>query len=118
KQIPYAAVRNLESIGWEWHNYPRYRLYQGEFTQSSWEFTTLEAAQKEAKRWANSNIIDLENNRWIWDNIPAAKKEEYRSRDKVYKVYQGTYSRETWEFAYLEDAVKEALRWQNSYIIN
>ena len=118
QETPYSSVRNVQSIGWEWHNYPRYQVYQGEYTREEWKFATLEAAQKEAKRWANSNIIDLETNRWVWDSISPEKKEEYRQRDKVYKVYQGTYSRAEWEFAYLEDAVKEALRWQNSYIVN
>jgi spore germination protein YaaH len=113
---PYASVRNIESIGWEWHNYPRYQVYQGEFTQDSWLFTNLDDAIREAKRWADSFIIDLETNRWVWDQVK--DKESYRSGDKVYKVYQINYSRPEWEFAYLEDAINEALRWEHSYIVN
>lgn len=112
-----ASIRHIESGGWVWHNYPRYKLYQGTFTQESWEFATLDEAKQEAKRWANSNIIDMETNRWVWDNIPAEKKEEYRKRENTLKVYQGKYSTSDWEFAYMEDAVKEALRWEHSYIV-
>lgn len=118
QQLPYSSIRHIESGGWEWHNYPRYRLYQGEFTQPSWEFTSLEAAKQEANRWANSYIIDLDNNQWIWDRISAEQKAEYRKRDKVYKVYQFAFSKDEWEFAYIEDAIKEALRWKHSHIVN
>ena len=113
---PYSSVRNLESIGWEWHNYPRYQVYQGEFTQESWLFSSLEDAIREARRWADSFIIDLETNRWVWDQVK--DKEKYRAGEKVYKVYQIQYSRPEWEFAYLEDAIAEALRWEHSYIVN
>jgi spore germination protein YaaH len=118
EQLPYAAIRHVESGGWVWNNYPKYRLYQGEITLDYWEFATLEEAQQEAKRWANAHVIALETNKWVWDNISEEKKAEYRARDKVYKVYQGKYSREEWEFAYLEDAIAEAVRWENSYIVN
>ena len=118
KRWDHSAIRHIESGGWVWHNYPRYRLYQGEITLNHWEFATLEEAQAEAKRWANAHVIDLETNRWVWDNIPPEKKAEYRARPKIYKVYQNDYSRKEWEFAYLEDAVAEAVKWENSYIVN
>jgi spore germination protein YaaH len=114
----YSSIRHVESGGWVWNNYPKYRLYQGEITLDHWEFATLEQAQQEAKKWANAHVIELETNKWVWDNISPEKKAEYRARDKVYKVYQGDYSREEWEFAYLEDAIAEAIRWENSYIVN
>lgn len=118
KKWDHASVRQIEAGGWVWHNYPRYQLYQGEFTQESWKFSTLTEAQEEAKRWANAHVMDLETNKWIWDNISAEKKEENRQRDKVYKIYQGQYTKPEWEFASLEDAILEAQRWAHSYVIN
>lgn len=114
----HSAIRDIESGGWVWNNYPKYRLYQGEITLDNWEFATLDAAKQEAKSWANSNIIEIETNKWIWDRISAEDKAKYRERAKVYKVYQNSYTRDEWEFAYLEDAIAEALRWENSYIVN
>lgn len=114
----HASIRQIESGGWVWDNYPKYQLYQGEFTQASWQFATLAEAQEEAKHWASAHIIDLETKKWVWDNITEEKKEEYRQRDQVYKVYQRDYSKDEWEFAYLEDAIQEAQRWAHSYIVN
>jgi spore germination protein YaaH len=114
----HASIRDLQSSGWVWNNYPRYRLYQGEITLDSWEFTTLNQAIAEAKKWSGAHIIDLTNNNWVWDNLSAAKKEELRRGPAIYQVYQGAYTTESWKFAYLEDAVREALRWSNSTIVN
>ncbi|WP_438445721.1 glycosyl hydrolase family 18 protein [Gorillibacterium sp. sgz5001074] len=113
----HASIRDLQGVGWVWNNYPRYRLYQGDATADSWLFTSLPAATAEAKRWSNAHIIDLTNNRWVWDNLPAAKKKELRSGQPSYQVYQGTYTQDSWRFAYLEDAVNEALNWGNSRIV-
>ncbi|HEY0827956.1 MAG TPA: glycosyl hydrolase family 18 protein, partial [Bacilli bacterium] len=52
-----------------------------------------------------------------WDNITAAKKKEYRSGLPKYTVYQGTITKDTWNFAYLEDAIIEALKWKNSHVV-
>jgi spore germination protein YaaH len=118
KKWSHASIRDLQSTGWVWNNYPRYRVYQGEITLDEWEFTTLEAAQAEARRWSNSHIIELNTNRWVWDNISEAQKNELRSQPPVYQVYQHQYTREDWKFAYLEDAVNEALKWANSTVVN
>jgi spore germination protein YaaH len=118
KRWDHSSIRNIETGGWVWNNYPKYRVYQGEVSLKNWEFSTLEEAKLEAKRWANSNIIDLESNRWVWDNMSAETKATYRERAKVYKVYQNQFTKDEWEFAYLEDAIKEALRWENSHIVN
>lgn len=114
----HASIRDLRSSGWVWNNYPRYRVYQGDITLDSWEFTTLEAAKTEARRWANSHIIDLNTNRWVWDNIGDAAKQQLRSQPPVYQVYQQKYTQDDWKFAYLEDAVNEALKWANSTVVN
>jgi len=114
----YASVRDLQGTGWVWNNYPRYRVYQGDITIDGWEFTTLNAAIAEAKRWAGSHIIDLNSNRWVWDNLSAATKQELRKGPKVYRVYQNKYTKDSWTFAYLEDAVAEALNWGNSNVVH
>lgn len=114
----YASVRDLQKPGWIWNNYPRYRVYQGDNTLDSWTFATLAEATAEAKRWAGAHIIDLADNRWIWDNLSAADKAAARSGPANYRVYQGTYSAPEWNFAYLEDAINEALRWGGSTVVN
>lgn len=114
----YSSIRDLQSGGWVWNNYPKYRLYQGDITLGYWEFTTLAAAAEEARKWAGAHIIDLSDNRWIWDNIPASEKSRQRAGSPIYKVYQGSYSADNWQFAYLEDAVNEALKWAGSTIVN
>lgn len=112
----HASVRDLQGTGWVWNNYPRFRVYQGDITLDHWLFTSLTAAAAEAKRWSNAHIIDLTDNRWVWDNISASAKKELRSGQPAYQVYQGTYTQDSWRFAYLEDAVAEAGRWANSRI--
>jgi spore germination protein YaaH len=114
----YRSVRDLQSSGWIWHNYPRYRLYQLENTQSNWEYSTLQEATLEAKKWAMSQIIDLQTNRWVWDNYTPATKASLRAGEVKYRIYQGTTSLDTWQFAYLEDAVNEALKWADTTIVN
>ncbi|MDF2961423.1 MAG: glycoside hydrolase [Paenibacillus sp.] len=115
----HASIRDLGSDGWVWNNYPKYRVYQGNATLDSWEFGTLNEAVAEAKKWGNSHIIDLRDHQWVWDNIPASRKSELRSSgNKIYHVYQRTYTNEAWSFAYLEDAVKESLKWGNSTVVN
>lgn len=117
KRWAYSTIRDIHQKGWISNNYPKYQLYQGDVSLDYWKFQTLEAAQAEAKKWASSHIIDLSNNRWIWDNITEERKEQLRERDPIYQVYQGDYTRDEWKFGYMEDAVNEALRWANSYIV-
>jgi spore germination protein YaaH len=114
----HASIRDLQGAGWVWNNYPRYRLYQGEITLDSWEFTTLDQAQAEAKRWGNAHIIDLTTNDWVWDNNSSEQKKALRAGPVQYRVYQGDVTLDTWAFASLEDAVREALHWSNSTVVN
>lgn len=118
KKWSYASVRDLQSTGWVWNNYPRYQVYQNEITLDSWKFVTLNEAIAEAKKWGGAYIIDLNSRGWVWDNISNEEKQSLRSGDPVYKVYQGNFSADNWEFASLEDAVNEALKWGNSTVIN
>lgn len=114
----YAAVRDLHEPGWLWHNYPRYQLYQGDVSLDHWKFATLEEAQQEARKWANAYIIDLSNNKWVWDNMKDSYKTDMRDRPNRYQVYQINYTRDEWQFPFIEDAIAEALKWEHSYIIN
>lgn len=113
----HASIRDLRSDGWVWNNYPQYRLYQGELTLDSWEFTTLAQAKAEGAKWGNVHIIDLRDHQWIWDNIPESSKSELRTGPKVYQVYQGKSTQDSWSFAYLEDAIREAAAWGNSSVV-
>jgi len=113
----HSSIRDLRDTGWVWNNYPRYRLYQGDVTLDHWSYTTMQAAMLEAKQWANAHIIDLADNRWVWDNLTPSHKQELRRGTPVYQVYQGSYTQDSWKYAYLEDAVNESLRWGNSTIV-
>lgn len=117
-RLTYASIRDMEdSGGWVWNNYPRYRVYQGDITLDNWIFETQNAAIAEAKKWAGAHIIDLSNNSWVWDNLKPSDKQSQRSGDPVYQVYQGAYTQDSWKFPYLEDAIGEALKWGNSFIV-
>ncbi|MEC0228324.1 glycosyl hydrolase family 18 protein [Paenibacillus alba] len=113
-----ASVRDLQSTGWVWNNYPKYQVYQNEITLDSWKYQTLNEAIAEAKKWGSAHIIELNSNQWVWDNIASDVKKLLSSGDPIYKVYQGTFSADNWAFASLEDAVKEALKWGNSTVVN
>lgn len=113
-----STIRDIHEKGWLWHNYPKYQLFQGDVSLDYWKFQDLESAQLEAQKWMNTHIIDLSNNKWVWDNITAEKKEELRERTPAYRVYQGRYTQDDWVFPYIEDAITEALKWENSHIIN
>jgi spore germination protein YaaH len=113
----HASIRDLRSDGWVWNNYPQFRLYQGDVSLDSWEFVTLDQAMAEARKWGNVHIIDLRDNQWIWDNVTEASKKELRAGPKVYQVYQGKSTMDSWAFAYLEDAVRESLQWGNSTVV-
>ncbi|WP_068775568.1 glycosyl hydrolase family 18 protein [Paenibacillus sp. FJAT-26967] len=113
----HASVRDLQSGGWAWNNYPKYRVYQGDNTLSGWEFLTLDEAKNEARKWRHSHILDLNSNTWIWDNISDADKKQMRAGKGIYQVYQGTTTDNSWNFAYLEDAVAKAVQLKGSSII-
>ncbi|WP_127583503.1 glycosyl hydrolase family 18 protein [Paenibacillus koleovorans] len=116
KKWDHTSVRDLQGTGWVWNNYPRYRLMQGEITLDSWEFATLQEATWLAPYYTGLHVIDMTTNRWVWDNIAPAEKVNLRAGAVQYRVFQDTYTQPDWQFAYLEDAVNEALRWENSRV--
>lgn len=115
-----ASVRKLSDGGWVWDNYPDhpgFTLYQGDKTMPGWTFPALDQAKLEAKKWSNAHIIDNSNNKWVWDNVPAERKAELRAGEETYRVYQGTKTLDNWGFAYLQDAINEALKWADSTVV-
>ncbi|RKN86606.1 glycosyl hydrolase family 18 protein [Paenibacillus ginsengarvi] len=114
----HAAIRDMQSTSWVWNNYPRYRLYQGSITLDTWEFADLKDAIAAAKYYLGSHVIDLQTNKWVWDNISAAEKDKLRQGAGIYKVRQQGVSTDLGTFAYLEDAVTEALKWYDSVVID
>jgi len=117
-----SSIRELKSGGWVWNNFEsstmRYKLMQGDNFLPKWLFSDLAAAQKEAKKWSNSQIIDLTTNEWVWDNYKPERKEELRAGDITYQIYIAGYTEDTWTFSYLEDAIKEAVKQEDAIIYN
>jgi spore germination protein YaaH len=116
-----ASVRDLQTPGWVWHNWPddpAFRLYQGENTLPNWGFADLDAAMKEAKKWAHSHIIDMRSKQWVWDNYTEQERSERKNGPKIYKVYVDGYSEEQWEFGFMGDAVKLAQEKDGAAVVN
>ncbi len=115
-----ASIRELSTGGWVWDNFPDhpgFMIYQGVKPLPNPKFSTLDAAMKEAKKWANSFIIDLSTNRWVWDNIPDDQEAGMRSGDVMYQAVQSGKTTENWKFAFLKDAVNESVKWANSAVV-
>jgi spore germination protein YaaH len=106
KQFASSHVEDIGTRKWLWHNYPRYKLYQYDYSSSEWEFATLDQAVAEARKWSHASIRDLQSGGWVWNNYPK------------YRVYQGDITLDGWEFATLDQAVAEAKKWANSHIID
>lgn len=122
KKYANSSVRDLRKGGWVWHSFPRlekpFLLMQGDKTLPGWQFADLESAQKEAKKWANAHIIDLRTNEWIWDNLSPERKEQLRAGEAVYQIVDAGYAIPDLLFGYLEDAIGEALSYDNAAVVN
>ena len=116
----HSSVRELSTGGWVWNNYAtpkrQYQLQQYDTVLPNWTFDDLASAQKEAKKWGNVHIIDLGTNTWVWDNISDKRKKELRSGELIYQIYIANHTEDAWKFSYLEDAIQEALKIDNSII--
>ncbi|TBL80173.1 glycosyl hydrolase family 18 protein [Paenibacillus thalictri] len=106
KQFTSSHVEDIATRKWLWNNYPRYKLYQNDYSSSSWEFATLDQAMREASKWTHASIRDLQSSGWVWNNYPR------------YQVYQGDSTMGGWEFATLSQATAEARKWGNAHIID
>lgn len=122
RQYADSSVRDLRSGGWVWHSYKRieqpYLLMQGDKTLPGWQFATLDEAKREAEKWADAHIIDLRTNEWIWDNLTEERKEELRGGEPVYRIAVNGIALTGPVFAYLEDAVREALHIDDAAVFN
>ncbi|WP_248925536.1 glycosyl hydrolase family 18 protein [Paenibacillus hamazuiensis] len=106
KSFRSSHVEEIATRKWLWDNYPRYKLYQNDYSSSDWEFATLDQAMREAANWTRASIRDLQSGGWVWNNYPK------------YRVYQGDITLDNWEFATLAQAMAEARKWGSSHIID
>ncbi|CAM3518252.1 hypothetical protein [Marinicrinis lubricantis] len=112
-----SIVKDLTKAGIMWDNYPEYRLYQGDKTLPEWEFATLEEAKKAAAYYRNVHVIKLLTNQWVWDDMTEAQKNTYRQQKPVYEVTAPTLETSR-TFAFLQDAIREAYKYDDSVIMN
>lgn len=107
-----SSIRDVQAGGWVWHNYTideaRYKLMQSSNFLPNWLFADLDSAKKEAAKWPNSHIIDLQSGDWVWDNMTAEHKDAQRAGAPVYQIYIAGFTEDKWKFGLLEDAVRAA----------
>lgn len=113
-----AIIKDLQKTGIVWNNYPDFQLYQGDRTFPEWSFETFEEAKKEAAKWENAHIMKLRTNQWVWDNLTEEQKNEYRNQEELYEVRIETSSDPVAKNSFLQDAIREALKYENSFIVN
>jgi spore germination protein YaaH len=112
KAIEYAkrySNSHVERIGtreWLWDNYPRYKVYQFDYSSSDWEFANLTDAIAEARKWGRSTVRDMQGTGWVFNNYPK------------YRLYQGSITLPSWEFADLKAAEAEGKKWANAHVID
>ncbi|MFB7813761.1 glycosyl hydrolase family 18 protein [Paenibacillus chitinolyticus] len=106
KQFKNSHVEEISTRKWLWNNFPRYQVFQYDFTQPQWTFPTLDAAVAEARRWGHASVRDLQSGGWVWNNYPK------------YRVYQGDNTQSLWDFTTLADATAEARKWRHAHIID
>ncbi|MFD2673001.1 glycosyl hydrolase family 18 protein [Marinicrinis sediminis] len=112
-----AIIKNLQKPGILWDNYADYQVYQGDKTLPQWSFDDFDAARQEAKKWGNAHIIKLKTNQWVWDNLTDKQRQQFRNQAPVYELRFQT-STETKRFSFLQDAIREALKHDESTILN
>ncbi|NBI30761.1 glycosyl hydrolase family 18 protein [Chengkuizengella marina] len=118
KKHKQAIIKNLQESGIVWNNFANYMLIQGDNkTLPEWTFETLEDAKKETYKWGNVHIIDLTTNEWVWDDFSDEKKETLRLQSPIYEINAPSLEAPI-KMSYLEDAMNEALKIEDSLIIN
>ncbi|WP_181410241.1 glycosyl hydrolase family 18 protein [Paenibacillus sp. tmac-D7] len=80
----------------------KYRVYQD--TKLILETSDYKTAENYARWFADSHVEEIGTRNWLWDNYPR------------YKVYQHGYSAPDWEFATLDEAVREASKWGSASV--
>jgi spore germination protein YaaH len=121
KSYANSSIRELKTGGWVWDSYSRskqqFQLMQNDNVLPNWTFDSLASAQKEAKKWQNVHVLDLQTKQWVWDNITDERKEQLRNGDRVYRLYINGETQDDWAYGYLEDAIQAALLHDDSIII-
>ena len=115
-----SYVRDLENVGWAYENYANYQLYQGDNTYNNWSFYNLnDAKKKEATKWTNSHIIDLNSNQWIWDNISEVNRKTMKSATPVYMItIDGEQVAQSKTYSFLKEAIMASNKVSNSQVYN
>jgi spore germination protein YaaH len=80
----------------------KYRVYQDDKLLQ--ELSDYKAAEAYARQFAGSHVEEIGTRKWLWNNYPR------------YKVYQNGYSSASWEFASLDQAIREAQRWGHASV--
>ncbi|WP_201305352.1 glycosyl hydrolase family 18 protein [Paenibacillus puerhi] len=80
----------------------KYRVYQD--TALLYEASDYKSAEAFARRYTDSHVEEIGSRNWVWHNYPR------------YKVYQHGYSSSAWEFATLDQAIREASNWGNASV--
>jgi spore germination protein YaaH len=109
-----AHVIDLSNNQWVWDNIsneekktiregvPVYKVYQGTFSADNWAFAYLEDATREALKWGNSTVINMNTKNTVYSN------------NKPFKVYQNDSFLQ--DFTSLDGAVDYARLWGHSSI--
>jgi spore germination protein YaaH len=80
----------------------KYRVYQDNALLM--ETADYKKAETYAKQFTSSHVEDIATRAWLWHNYPR------------YKVYQNDRSQPAWEFATLDQAIREASNWTHASV--
>ncbi|CAG7652505.1 hypothetical protein PAESOLCIP111_06553 [Paenibacillus solanacearum] len=80
----------------------KYRVYQD--NHILYETSDYKAAETYARQYASSHVEEIGTRKWLWNNYPR------------FKVYQSGSSSSAWEFASLDQAVREAAKWGHASV--
>lgn len=83
------------------------------------DFSNIRRSEKEAKKWGNVHIIDLNTNKWIWDNLTAAQIKAQGSAKAVYQiVVDGKQAPNTKLFSFLKNAIAASEKVAHSEVVH
>ncbi|MCR8631951.1 glycosyl hydrolase family 18 protein [Paenibacillus radicis (ex Xue et al. 2023)] len=80
----------------------KYRVYQDNHILM--ETPDYKSAENYAKQYTSTHVEEISTRKWLWNNYPR------------YKVYQSGLSSSAWEFATLDQAIREASKWGHASV--
>lgn len=80
----------------------KFRVYQD--TTMLLETSDYKSAENYARQFADSHVEEIGTRKWVWHNYPR------------YKVFQNGYSSSKWEYASLDQAIREASNWGHAIV--